>query len=199
MIELLLGLGNVGERYVGTRHNVGFEVLDRVARKVEAKSLKPLEYANRAIKTRGQSPSKDREITLAWPLTLMNRSGWAVEELLDLLELEPRQMLVIVDDFNLPLGTLRFRERGSDGGHNGLASIIETLGTTDFPRLRLGIGPPDDNRDTADFVLDRFVPDEVETAQRMLDIAAEATLFAVDHRLQEAMSKYNVSPALPEE
>jgi PTH1 family peptidyl-tRNA hydrolase len=106
-------------------------------------------------------------------------------------------MLVVVDDFNLPLGSLRFRPDGSDGGHNGLASIIEALGTEEFPRLRLGIGPVTDNMDARDFVLQPFADAERDAVREMVGTAAEAILFAIDHRLEEAMSNYNSTPAPP--
>jgi PTH1 family peptidyl-tRNA hydrolase len=106
------------------------------------------------------------------------------------------EMLVVVDDFNLPLGSLRFRRRGSDGGHKGLLSLIEVLGTDEFARLRLGIGPLTDGVEAADFVLSPFEPEQQEAARRMIDTAGEAVVFAIDHRLESAMSKYNSSPAL---
>jgi PTH1 family peptidyl-tRNA hydrolase len=125
----------------------------------------------------------------------MNHSGLAARALLRDTDLQPSQMLVVVDDFNLPLGRIRIRQGGSDGGHKGLASMIEVLQTEDFPRLRLGIGPVTDNIDAVDFVLSRFEKEETKSAEKMIDIAAEAALFAVNHRLEEAMSRYNVDPA----
>ncbi len=125
----------------------------------------------------------------------MNRSGIAARELLEDLGMQPQQMLIVTDDFNLPLGRLRFRSGGSDGGHNGLASVIEVLETQELPRLRLGIGPVPENVDVADWVLSPFEPQEVETAKKMVAAAVEAAIFALDHRLEEAMTRYNVNPA----
>ncbi len=194
MISLILGLGNVGNEYAGTRHNLGFEVLNRVAEALRAAPSTTNENYRIA-----QACLPERSIALAWPTTLVNRSGLAAGDLLARLQLRPEQMLVVVDDFNLPLGGLRFRARGSDGGHRGLASIIEHLTTDEFPRLRLGIGEPGDKDRVREYVLGPFEKNEVEQVKRMLAIAAQAVIFALDHRLEEAMSKYNSNPALPEE
>jgi len=125
----------------------------------------------------------------------MNRSGLAAVALLERVEREPSEMLVVVDDFNLPLGALRFRQNGSDGGHNGLASIIEILETEDFPRLRLGIGPAPEYSSTIDFVLGKFDKEELKKASDLTNTAAEAVIFASNHRLDQAMSEYNRNPA----
>ncbi len=190
MISLILGLGNIGGEYEKTRHNIGFEVLDDVARSLKAVSMpEKAEYRWAVSRVAG------RQLYLAWPTTFMNRSGLAAQALLQDLDLEPTEMLVVLDDFNLPLGRIRFRKSGSDGGHNGLTSLVETLETEDFPRLRLGIGPLAEDADVVDFVLGRFAEDEIEPARNMVGTAAEAVLFAIDHRLEEAMSKYNANPA----
>lgn len=189
-IALIIGLGNIGERYQATRHNVGFDVLDRVAASLGAE-FRPVDV----LYHRADMRVGDREIVLAKPRTYMNRSGWAAEDLLQQNDLTPERMLVVVDDFALPLGRLRFRTGGSDGGHNGLASIIESLDTTAFPRLRLGIGPVPEEIDPVDFVLAPFAPDELELKRTMIEAAAEAVVFAIDHRFDEAMSTYNANPA----
>ncbi|HQL25241.1 MAG TPA: aminoacyl-tRNA hydrolase, partial [candidate division Zixibacteria bacterium] len=131
MISLVVGLGNIGRRYAGTRHNLGFEVLDRAAAALGAPRATRTGLDERTVCRRG-----DRTIVLAWPRTYMNRSGDAVAALLQDYGLRPAEVLVVVDDFNLPLGRVRLRTGGSDGGHNGLASIIATLETQRFPRLR---------------------------------------------------------------
>jgi len=190
MLSLVVGLGNIGAAYAGTRHNIGFEVVRRVAEELKAEVQRSTVEYDWACALNGE-----QKPILALPRLLMNRSGLAVEALLQRNELTPTQMLVVVDDFNLPLGRLRFRSDGSDGGHNGLASIIETLESEDFPRLRLGIGPPPDDIDSADFVLSRFETEEIEPKEKMIAAAAEAVLFAIGHPLDEAMSKYNVNPA----
>lgn len=199
MISLAVGLGNIGEEYVGTRHNVGFEALDLVASQLKARRLPDTGFTRRAKVEKSRQVEPQRNLTLAWPTTLMNRSGMAVAELLVDLGLEPAEMLIIVDDFNLPLGSLRFRPGGADGGHNGLVSITEHIGTEQFPRLRMGIGPLADIDSHSEFVLSRFASEELPAVKKMLAKAAEAVIFAFCHRFEEAMSKYNRSPASPDE
>ena len=194
MSLLILGLGNIGDQYKGTRHNLGFEVVEKVQQALKVPFQPTTDFYDWA-----KRKLDDRRLILAWPKTYMNRCGIAARSLLDAHGLTPDRMLVVVDDFNLPLGSIRIRQGGSDGGHNGLASLIEVLQTESFPRLRLGIGPVPDNRDAVDFVLSRFEPDEVEQVKKMVDTAAEAVLFTLDHSLEEAMAKYNAkSPAQPE-
>ena len=137
-----------------------------------------------------------KEIILAKPTTFMNGSGDAAEELIERLGITPAEMLVIVDDFNLPLGAIRFRQSGSDGGHNGLVSVIESIGTQAFPRLRLGIGAFSGKGEVIDYVLSRFAKAEKPIVEKMLAIAAEGVIFAVQHRLELAMSQFNSNPAL---
>lgn len=192
MISLVIGLGNIGRRYEKTRHNLGFEVLDRVEKELGAGRRTETATCFRSEKRLGE-----RNIILAWPTTYMNLSGLAALNLIEEYQRPLSEMLAVVDDFNLPLGRIRFRRGGSDGGHNGLASLIEELGSGDFPRLRLGIGPAPENESTIDFVLEKFSSKEENTAKKMIAIAAEAVIFAIHNRFEEAMSKYN-SPALPE-
>ncbi|PWB75112.1 hypothetical protein C3F09_03005, partial [candidate division GN15 bacterium] len=194
MISLLLGLGNIGRKYIGTRHNLGFELLDRVAAKLGASERRRTELfdwvkvdirpstslgtAEGGLGTagggHGMSEKGESEellgqgLILAWPRTYVNCSGDAAIKLLEDNGIRPSEMLALVDDFNLPLGALRFRSGGSDGGHNGLASLIETLGTEDFPRLRMGIGPVDKSTDIVDFVLSKFTASERKSADTML-------------------------------
>ena len=125
----------------------------------------------------------------------MNRTGLAARALLAERGISPPHMLVIVDDFNLPLGRIRFRRSGSGGGHHGLESLIELLETENFPRLRLGIGPVPAGIDSIDFVLGCFSKEEIVTTEKMIDNAAEAVIFALNNRFDEAMTKYNINPA----
>ena len=150
-IRLILGLGNVGSRYEQTRHNVGFDVVALVAAELGATGRPSTDLYQWAEARLG-----DHRLILARPTTLMNRSGLAAAALLDRFVLGSGEMLVVTDDFNLPLGRLRLRMAGSDGGQNGLRSVIYELGTELFPRLRVGIGPPRADLDPADFVLSRF-------------------------------------------
>jgi PTH1 family peptidyl-tRNA hydrolase len=193
MISLILGLGNIGEKYVGTRHNVGFEVVERVRAALNIGRQPAINTYDWAVRA-----DDERRLILAWPRMFMNLCGLAAGDLLQDSDLQPENMLVVVDDFNLPLGRIRIRPSGSDGGHKGLSSLIETLQTEDFPRLRLGIGPAPDNLDTVGFVLSKFEKNEIEPVKKMIDTAVEAVLYMIGHRLEEAMAKYNVNPAQPE-
>lgn len=190
MFKAIIGLGNIGDQYQNTRHNVGFEVITLLSRE-----LAP----HKAVKSRNSESEivtyQDSSIVLVKPTTLMNGSGLAVREILESNGSLPSELLVIVDDFNLPLGSIRFRSSGSAGGHNGLESIIEETETEDFARLRLGIGPLPDDIDKVDFVLGRFSKVEQSQLDKMLGIAAEAVIFALGHGLSEAMAKYNYNPA----
>jgi len=203
MISLVLGLGNVGRKYVGTRHNVGFEVVSRLADRLNAtpQPRRP-EYDWSTAKVGGIADNcgrqSERALVLAWPRTYMNLSGEAGRILLTELGMGPSELLVVVDDFNLPLGAIRTRSRGSDGGHNGLMSLIDELGTEEFARLRIGVGPVPRSKDIVDFVLGAFSLDERQRIDPVLATAADAVFFAIEHRLEEMMSKYNMNPAPPE-
>jgi len=184
---LIVGLGNPGTRYAQTRHNLGFMVIDRMARDVGV-------CVDRAIcqAVVGQTQAEGQTALLAKPQTYMNRSGRAVSCLIKSHGLLPNQILVIVDDFALPLGRLRLRWRGSDGGHNGLKSIIGSLGTDDFPRLRLGIGPePDRLEDPVGFVLSAFTREERESVELMIDRAQDAIRAILREGFEKAMTKFN--------
>jgi len=190
MISLIIGLGNIGEKYVGTRHNLGFEVLDRIFAKwrLKKREISPF-YVSASKKI------EDRTVRLIWPTTYMNNSGVAVSQAMADFDVKPEEILVIVDDYNLPLGKMRIRTKGSDGGHNGLESIIEHLGSNEFLRFRLGIGPISGNTDIIEFVLGRFSGEELEKRNKMLGKAAEGVLYSLNHRPEEAMTIYNVNPA----
>jgi PTH1 family peptidyl-tRNA hydrolase len=189
MITLIVGLGNVGRKYQKARHNLGFEVIDTVI-----KNSKTVTLPEEAVYESFRLKSEDREIIMAKPTTMMNGSGRAVRQLLEKTGLNPGQMLVIVDDFNIPLGTTRLRKSGSAGGHNGLDSIINELQTERFPRLRLGIGPLSEKAEIVDFVLEKFTRSERKIVDKMIEIAAEAVIFAAGHRFEETISKYNYNP-----
>ena len=185
----LVGLGNPERRYTGTRHNIGFEVADNLAIRLHC-SFK--EGRGEYMFARGSA--SDVDLLIVKPLTYMNESGIAVSEIQEQFELQADHILVVCDDFQLPLGQLRLRLRGSDGGHNGLYSIIYQLQTDEFPRLRCGIGsssmPVDKNR-MADFVLDTFTADERPTVETMIRNAAEACLIAATEGMTPAMNRFN--------
>ena len=168
-VRLVVGLGNPGRDYQGSRHNVGFEVLDLLAGKLGGNSS-GLRAGGRRLGEILRVP--DRKCVLLRPLTFMNRSGAAVVAAADQCEVEPASILVVSDDFHLPLGSLRLRSGGTCGGHNGLRSIEESLGTSAFPRLRVGVGEP--RGSAVDHVLTSFRSAELALLEETLQEAALA-------------------------
>lgn len=187
---LIVGLGNPGEKYAGTRHNIGFEVVDRLS-KTWAVPLKE-ERRFQGEYGAGLGPTRQR-VYLLKPLTYMNRSGQSVRAVLDWLKLEPSQVLVVYDDMDLPVGRLRLRLAGSAGGHNGMKSAIAHLGTQDFPRLRIGIGASDRGGDGAvvSHVLGNFSKAERSTMDAVVDTSLRALEKALQDGVEKAMSLYN--------
>jgi len=188
-MKLIAGLGNPGAQYEWTRHNVGFEVLeDLAARHAATWSKKP----DAEVARWGQ------DAVLVKPQTFMNLSGYAVQKLRSFYKIPVADVLVVTDDVNLPLGRLRARARGSEGGHNGLRSIIEQLGTNEFPRLRVGVGRGDSRRDLADHVLARFEVDEhAEIDRSVLRAADAAEMFGTDG-IEKVMNVFNKLESAPE-
>ena len=185
-MKLIVGLGNPGPKYRGTRHNVGFDVLDVLAgRHHVAFDSAPAD----ALVARWRRLESD-DALLAKPLTFMNNSGQAVGELLRYFKIAVGDLLVIFDEVQLPLGRLRARARGSAGGHNGLKSVIAHLGP-DVCRLRLGVGRGDARRDLADHVLARFDKDEAAEVERMTTRAADAAERFVTDGIAAVMNQYN--------
>jgi PTH1 family peptidyl-tRNA hydrolase len=186
-VKLLVGLGNPGPRYAGTRHNVGFRVVEEVARRhgVVFESA-PASALVARIRARDEAG-----VMLAKPLTFVNRSGGAVADLARYFRIEVPDLLVVADDVNLPLGRLRARARGSAGGHNGLESIARALGTQEFARLRVGVGRGDARRDLADHVLARFAPDEQPEIAAAIERAADAAEWFVTRGIESTMNRFN--------
>lgn len=190
-MRLIVGLGNPGRRYRGTRHNVGREVLDLLARQHRI----VIETDDGWSET-GRGAIDGHKVLLARPETYVNVSGTAVADLRRRHRIAPGHLLVIVDDLDLPVGTLRVREKGSHGGHNGLRSIIDVLGTTDFPRVRVGIGRPPGGVDPADYVLQRPSSDERPILDEAVHRAAEGVALWVTEGVQAAMRHCNPRPVL---
>ena len=183
-MKLVVGLGNPGRKYDGTRHNVGFDVVDLLATRHH------LEWESApadALIARWRAAS----VLVAKPLTFMNLSGHAVGELMRFYKVEREDIVVIVDDANLELGRLRARPSGSAGGHNGLKSIIGALGSEDFARLRVGVGRGDARRDLADHVLARFDPQEREDVAEAVGRAADAAELFVSEGIGPVMNRFN--------
>ena len=185
-MKLIVGLGNPGRKYDGTRHNVGFDVVDLLATRHGGH----WESAPRAIEALVARWRTD-DAVFAKPLTFMNLSGAAVTGLLQFYKIEPAGLLVIVDDVNIELGRLRTRSRGSAGGHNGLKSIIGSLGSEEFARLRIGVGRGDDRRDLADHVLAKFGAAERATIAEAVGRSADAAELFIAEGIGPVMNRYN--------
>ncbi len=185
-MKLIVGLGNPGRRYRLTRHNVGADVVARLARRA---GIALDEEDGFSIVGRGGIGGV--RVLLARPQTYVNVSGEAVRDLRRRHRVQPEDIYVVVDDLDLPLGRVRLRARGSAGGHNGLKSVIEALGTTEFPRLRIGIGRPPGGMDPAEYVLTRFSAAEQQALDAALDRAAEALETAVAEGIDVAMNRHN--------
>ena len=185
---LVVGLGNPGDGYANTRHNVGFQVASRLAKRARA------EFDVKAAESRiAEGSLGGTRIAIARPQTFMNDSGKAIRKLLDRYRVEPARMIVVYDDVDLPLGKIRMRERGGPGTHNGMRSIVSAVGE-DFPRVRIGVAPADpaaEVGDLAEYVLTPFAADERPDADRAIERAAEALEVAIRDGLRRAMDRFN--------
>ncbi|MFQ5677433.1 MAG: aminoacyl-tRNA hydrolase [bacterium] len=181
----MVGLGNPGFKYKRTRHNVGFQVIDQICKKYKAATPQ-----RKKTYVLSETTFLDRRVILAKPMTFMNRSGDAVRELIDNFEIPLSNLLIIFDDLNLPFGKLRVRGKGSDGGHNGLASIIRKLDSTDFSRLRIGIGR-ERVVDKVNFVLSRFDREEKKALKIIISNSVDACFHFVTQGINPTMNKFN--------
>jgi PTH1 family peptidyl-tRNA hydrolase len=185
-MKLVVGLGNPGRKYEGTRHNVGVETLARLARELAADP--PRKKFDGEI---CECLLVGEKVLLLAPQTFMNRSGSSVRQALDFYQIEHEDLLVVCDEFQLPVGQLRIRPQGTDGGQNGLADVIRTLGTKEFPRLRIGIGPVPDRWNPADFVLGKFGAADREIIDVEIARAADAVRMWATEGVMAAMNKFN--------
>ncbi len=183
---MIVGLGNPGPAYRHTRHNFGFLALDELSDELNIQ-VKRLKFKAML----GEGRFGDRRVILVKPMTFMNESGRAVAPLLRFFKLPHSNLLVIHDDLDLPLGTLRLRPSGGTSGQRGMASIIAQLGTQEFPRMRLGIGRPPGQMDPVDYVLKDFLPSEHELVKIVLQTAVEASQTFINEGLTTTMNKYN--------
>ena len=181
-IRLVAGLGNPGPEYQQTRHNIGFMVADRLVADLGASWVK-FGKAEAAI-------AKSGDLLVVKPLAFMNRSGFPLLAVAQFYKIEPTDMLIVFDDFALPLGRLRIRPDGGTGGHNGLESIIVQFGSDKIPRLRIGIGGAP-NEGASDHVLGRFFEEEIPLVRAAIDRAADAVKWAIDKGLVSAMNTFN--------
>jgi PTH1 family peptidyl-tRNA hydrolase len=185
-MKLVVGLGNPGKKYDGTRHNVGFAVVDALAAGPGVGGFQ--DRFNAAVAEWHEGGEK---VLLIKPATFMNLSGRAVREVVDFFKVELQDLLVVCDDINLPLGKLRFRKKGTHGGHNGLRDIQAHLGTTEYARLRLGVDAPGEQGETIDHVLGRFRASEKPVMKEAVAIAVEGVVLWVQQGTEKCMNQYN--------
>lgn len=185
-MPIIVGLGNPGDKYAGTRHNIGFELIDRLAQ-AQSVSMGP----GKGPFHIGTGRYQGQKLILVKPTTYMNKSGDAVQQVLHWYKADAHQCLVCYDDLNIPLGTIRLRPKGSAGGHNGIKDIIQKLGTKAFPRLRIGIGNGFSEGEQVKFVLSKFSSKEQSTVKDVLDKALDASLCFATEGIEAAMNTYN--------
>lgn len=183
---IIVGLGNPGAKYDGTRHNIGFEVLDQLARKLGV-SVNKIKY--KALI--GEGMIGKEKVILMKPQTYMNISGESVMGIVDYYNLPMENLIVIYDDIDTDMGKVRIRKKGSAGTHNGMRSIIYLLKKDDFPRIRMGVGGPPGKMQLADYVLGRFRKEEFEPMERAVDMAVDAVIMSVQEDVDKAMNTFN--------
>lgn len=184
---VIAGLGNPTKTYEGTRHNAGFCVIDKIAQdyniSVDTKKHKAMI---------GKGVIEGQKVILAKPLTYMNLSGESIREIADYYKVEAQDILIIFDDISLDVGQLRIRKKGSAGGHNGIKSIIAHLGTTEFPRIKVGVGEKPKGWDLADYVLGKFTGEDAKRIDEAAAAASDAVRIMLTEDIDAAMNKYNV-------
>lgn len=182
---IIAGLGNPGKEYTGTRHNVGFETVDFIAEKHNV-SLNKLKFNS----VYGEMTINGEKVMLVKPVTYMNRSGTAIDEIIKFYKIPVENLIVVYDDIDIPVGALRIRPNGSPGTHNGMKSITQYVGNN-FPRIRIGIGRNPD-MDLADYVLQRFSRADKDTISPIIKRAGEAAVEIVENDIESSMRKYNI-------
>ena len=184
---LIVGLGNIGPKYAHTRHNAGFDVMERIEQKLGVRLRKKLFFPGEIAET----ADGEKKIVLCRPTTFMNKSGECVRQLLRKYQCPPERMIVIYDDIDLPLGKVRIRKDGGAGTHNGMRSIVECIGKTGFPRIRVGTGDRPAGEDLVKWVLGRYTPEEKVVMDAAFDRAAESALCWVKDGIDAAMNAGN--------
>jgi len=185
-LKIVAGLGNPGEKYAGTRHNLGFSVVDALSEKFRASAW---EKVHRALVARCRAAGI--ELCLVKPQTFMNLSGEPLSAIMKDMKASPADLVVVHDDLDLPLGSIKIRKSGGDGGHNGVRSVTELLGTGGFVRVKVGVGRPPAMRDPADHVLSPFEPGELELVRDTVARAVEAVVAVVREGPDRAMNRFN--------
>ncbi|WP_423775464.1 aminoacyl-tRNA hydrolase [Allobaculum stercoricanis] len=190
-MKLIVGLGNPGVKYEGTRHNAGFMVMDAISEKLNV-SINKKKFEGSYVKTK----IGNEDVILLKPETYMNNSGFSVRACMDFFKISREDILVIYDDLDTPVGSIRLKTKGSAGGHNGVKSVIACAMGEEFDRIRVGIGRnPQIN--IIDYVLTRFRPDELEDLNHSVEQAANAAILAIKQGFPKAMNRYNVKPKKP--
>ena len=182
----VVGLGNPGREYSLTRHNAGFAFIKCLAKKWSVR-LRKRSHLSKVVKME----KAGERILLAMPQTYMNRSGEAVQQIVQNCEIQLEQLVIIFDDFDIPLGEIRIRKEGSAGSHKGMSSIIQELGSLDFPRIRIGIGPLPEEADAVEYVLSPFSKDEKALLDASLAKAYDALAFILSGEIDRAMNQFN--------
>jgi PTH1 family peptidyl-tRNA hydrolase len=186
---IIAGLGNPGREYTSTRHNSGYMAIEYLAEKLNVK-LNKLKFNS----VYGETSINGEKVMLVKPVTYMNRSGLAIGEIVKFYKIPTEALIVIYDDIDIPLGTLRIRPNGSAGTHNGMRSIISSIGS-EFPRIRIGIGR-NEEMDLADYVLQKFSPSEKDIVAPIIEKAAEAAIEIIENSIESAMQKYNIKGSM---
>ena len=182
----IVGLGNPGRQYEETKHNVGFHVIDKLAKKYDIEVNK---FKNKAFV--GDGTIKGKRVLLVKPQTYMNLSGESVREIVNFYKIPQERFVVIFDDTSLPCGSVRIREKGSNGGHNGIRNIIDQMGTDEFNRIKVGIGEKPSGWDLADYVLAKFNPDDLPMMEQGMDKAVQGVELMLSRGIKEAANRVN--------
>ena len=188
---LIAGLGNPEKKYIGTRHNTGFAAVEALCEKLGGLKLNETKFQGVYTKARVMTPAGPEQLIIVKPLTYMNLSGNCIAPLANFYKIPAEQVIVVSDDINLDVGRMRIRKGGSAGGHNGLKSIIQCLGTDQFPRVRVGVGQKPEYMDLADYVLAKFDRNDAAVMAATYDAVADAILDIVNQGVEHAMNHYN--------
>jgi len=191
-MKLVVGLGNPGAQYAATRHNIGFEVIDRLSERLGSGDF------NKLARSKFDGLALDgnvggERVLLLKPMTYMNVSGRSVQAAAGFFQIPPAELMIVLDEMALPCGKIRLRAGGSDSGHNGLKDIQRALGTSDYPRLRIGIDPPPPPVQGRDYVLGRFTPEQRNLVDPAIDRAAGAVLLWIEKGITAAMNQFNAA------
>lgn len=186
-MKIIVGLGNPGDRYSLTKHNIGYMVVDMLAIKLGT----IFKYENKFKAQMAQIVLNGEKVLLAKPETFMNLSGESIRSILDFYKLSNKDFLVVYDDVSMDVGAVRFRDKGSDGGHNGIKSVIQHLGTQEFDRMKIGIGPQPENMPLEAYVLQNFSKEQIENLKEVIEYSLDAISYYVDNDILKTQSKYN--------